>query len=179
MAHNMIWRNKLLNFIKKHPHKVVAEVGVARGVTTELLLKNLPDIKLYYCVDPWIEYSGYNLTGQDMFNGCHEETMKRIGSFQDKTEVLKMTSESAAPHIKDESLDFVFIDANHAYEYVKQDIALWVPKVKIGGVVSGHDYTGDQKAVRYGVKRAVDELFKGKFELMGTIWHFVKDGTEI
>ena len=54
----------------------------------------------------------------------------------------------------DESIDFLFIDADHSYEAVKKDLELWYPKVKHGGVISGHDYTEP-----CGVKMAVDAFF--------------------
>lgn len=56
---------------------------------------------------------------------------------------------------KNETLDFVFIDASHEYKDVKDDIINWLPKVKIGGVLAGHDYQ-----VFGGVTMAVNELFK-------------------
>lgn len=67
---------------------------------------------------------------------------------------VRMTSIEAAKTYQDSSLDVVFIDACHEYECVKEDIAAWLPKVKSGGYLSGHDYpwsSGDA------VKRAVDE----------------------
>ena len=55
---------------------------------------------------------------------------------------------------EDNSLDFVFVDANHEYKFVKQDISLWLPKVKIGGTLAGHDY-------EFEVEKAVNELLPG------------------
>ena len=65
-----------------------------------------------------------------------------------------------------ESVDFVYIDANHSYTYVRDDIQTWLPKVKKGGIIGGHDYDwsdaefGDELAV----KRAVDEAFGDKVQ---------------
>jgi predicted O-methyltransferase YrrM len=60
-----------------------------------------------------------------------------------------MSSLEAAAQFEDNSIDFVFIDAAHEYEFVKEDIAAWYPKVKPGGLFAGHDYnwTGVHKAV--------------------------------
>lgn len=57
---------------------------------------------------------------------------------------------------KDGSLDFIFIDASHTYEAVKQDINAWFPKLKKGGMMAGHDYDWPE------VRRAVDEYFSGR-----------------
>jgi hypothetical protein len=46
----------------------------------------------------------------------------------------------AVKDFKDESLDFAFIDGNHSFEYVINDIAEWSKKVRVGGIISGHDY---------------------------------------
>ena len=61
----------------------------------------------------------------------------------------------AAATYPDQSLDFVFLDADHDYESVKADIAAWLPKVKPGGILAGHDYMCGWP----GVDRAVAEAF--------------------
>jgi predicted O-methyltransferase YrrM len=67
----------------------------------------------------------------------------------------RMTTNEAVHLFKDESLDGVFIDADHSYEAVKLDIQNWMPKVRKGGILAGHDYTSAWP----GVIRAVDEIF--------------------
>jgi predicted O-methyltransferase YrrM len=68
--------------------------------------------------------------------------------------VIKATSKAAAKKFANESLDVVFIDLDHSYEAVKEDIQLWVTKVKKGGYIAGDDYHENWK----GVIQAVDEL---------------------
>jgi predicted O-methyltransferase YrrM len=70
--------------------------------------------------------------------------------------LIEAESVAASGMYPDASLDFVFIDANHTYEAVKRDIDAWLPKMKPGGIISGHDYTvwGD-----FGVIQAVTEKF--------------------
>ena len=78
-----------------------------------------------------------------------------------------MTSEQAALAMPDETLDFCYIDADHRYEAVKRDIEMWLPKVKHGGVICGHDYVTDGEIYNksdgsliglFGVKKAVTEF---------------------
>ena len=79
-----------------------------------------------------------------------------------------MTSEEASKHFENESLDFVFIDGLHDYESVKNDISYWYPKVKVGGIISGHDYCAG-----WGVMPAVDEWCTSnnyKIEVDGVCW---------
>lgn len=71
---------------------------------------------------------------------------------------IKATSKSASKKFADESLDVVFIDLNHSYESVKEDIQLWLPKVKKGGILAGDDYHENWP----GVIQAVDELLYGR-----------------
>lgn len=65
------------------------------------------------------------------------ENMKPVENYFN---VLKMSSVDSAATFQDASLDFVFIDAAHEYENVMADIAVWLPKVKVGGILAGHDY---------------------------------------
>lgn len=69
---------------------------------------------------------------------------------------VELNSEEASKTFKDESIDFIFIDANHEYLEVLKDLQLWYPKIKKTGVLSGHDYWADD------VKKAVNEFFNGK-----------------
>jgi len=94
---------------------------------------------------------------------------------------MRMTSEKAVTYFKDETLDFVYIDANHSYESCKQDIALWWPKVKKGGIFSGHDYLNEELPEgSFGVKRAVDEYIKEQKQVLFVIsqdwptWYIIK-----
>lgn len=72
-----------------------------------------------------------------------------------------LTSVEGSKQFADASLDFVYIDANHSYEAVKEDIAIWRPKVRAGGFIGGHDYAPEHR----GVMLAVNELQKTVNEL--------------
>ena len=72
---------------------------------------------------------------------------------------IKMSSLEAVKFFPDKSLDFVFIDASHEYNDVKNDILAWKPKVKIGGILSGHDYWTDEHSW-LDVRKAVNEILK-------------------
>ncbi len=63
--------------------------------------------------------------------------------------------------------DIVFVDADHLYNSVKEDILTWIPHVKEGGMLAGHDYGGRHR----GVKKAVDEIFGlENIEIIQDIW---------
>ncbi len=138
--------------------KVGLEMGVYRGLNAMGLLGHYPDLHLWlvdsYCrFDDTLEsWSNFDLAQ------AVEKTVYDTQQFHDRRKILIMNSEDAAQLIRDRSLDFVFIDGSHQYEHVKRDIELWEPKVRVGGLLMGHDYDGaGDRRKRFGVKRAVDE----------------------
>jgi cephalosporin hydroxylase len=85
-----------------------------------------------------------------------------------KLNIIRALSKEAITSYTDNSLDFVFIDATHSYESVKEDIRLWLPKIKYGGYIGGHDYNPKDWA---GVVQAVNESFsKDKLEIIDSSW---------
>lgn len=90
----------------------------------------------------------------------YNEFLANLKPVEQYVNPVRMTSLAAAAIYADNSLDFVFIDAQHDYDSVRADILAWWPKVKLGGIIAGHDYnTGpDENGVDYGVGRAVREL---------------------
>lgn len=92
------------------------------------------------CVDTWegsIEHTGM----QEIVDGTLYETfISNISPVKEVINPIRMESIKAAALYEDASLDFVFIDADHTYEGVKQDIIAWLPKLKNGGILAGHDY---------------------------------------
>lgn len=146
--------------------KIGVEIGVHRGDLSWRLLGSNRNIFLYM-VDPWEECapdSSY-MTTEDHINRFtqeeHDEAMRQamnnVHLFSGQYKVLRMTSEEAAKQFADETIDFVFIDGDHSYEGCSSDISLWYPKLKEGGLLSGHDY---REGRNYGVMQAVHEFSK-------------------
>jgi hypothetical protein len=79
---------------------------------------------------------------------------------------IQMFSVQASKLYNDKSLDFVFLDADHKYETIKADIQHWLPKIKPGGIIGGHDYSQSFP----GIPKAVNEFFPGKFKVIGDSW---------
>ena len=117
------------------------ELGVETGKYAEVLLKGNPNLTDLYLVDAWKAYQGYrDHVTQSKVDGLLQTAIDRLLPFQKKTHFLRSFSLDAAKNFKDMSLDFVYIDANHALPYVMDDICAWEPKVRKGGIVAGHDY---------------------------------------
>ena len=110
------------------------------------------------CIDTW-KGSSEHVNYEDIkLNNLYELFIKNTSSLSSVINPIMMDSISASKKYEDNSIDFVFIDANHSYDYVKKDIEAWFPKVKNGGVISGHDYHKNWPEVI----KAVDEFFLGK-----------------
>lgn len=97
-----------------------------------------------------------------------EEFLKNIEPVKDIVKMLHMDSISASQHFADNSLDFVFIDGSHLYEAVLADINAWLPKVKTGGIIAGHDIDGPEEF--NGVRQAVEEVFGKDFDVVNPDW---------
>jgi predicted O-methyltransferase YrrM len=160
-------RTELAKYFGELGFKVGAEIGVAYGNYSKVLLDNIPGLKLY-CIDSWTAIEGYDHRGWK-FVEMFAQVQKVLSGYN--CEFIKKFSMDAVRDFKDGSLDFVFIDANHRYEYVKDDIREWAKKVRIGGIVSGHDYYTREGSDVLGVIQAVDEYVKEHgYELKLTPW---------
>jgi hypothetical protein len=115
------------------------EVGSFKGEFARTILEKWQGT--LYMVDAWYELEDYNdMSNIGLNQDAYLEAMRSINEFRDRAYMLRCLSKQAVDLFPDESLDFVYIDANHEYSYVVEDIKLWYPKVKKGGIVAGHDY---------------------------------------
>lgn len=147
-------RNKLPILFRDAGFKVGAEIGVQQGQYSKRLCKLIPGLKLY-AIDSWKAFPGYREhINQDMFDGFYKEALEVLAPYN--CTLIREWSVEAAKQFDDGSLDFVYIDADHDFANVVKDIAAWSPKVRKGGVVSGHDFKlMKNKAARHHVVQAV------------------------
>lgn len=135
-----------------------AEVGVELGLYSEVLLKANPELHLA-CIDPW-EAEAYEPgvhavdKEQGVFDARYDECRGRLIHYN--VDIIRTRSLDALDLFPDESLDFVYIDANHDFPNFTNDLHQWTKKVKIGGIVSGHDYAIFSYKKHNHVKRALD-----------------------
>lgn len=136
------------------------EVGSWKGKSSAFMAVEIANSKKdieFFCVDIWEENEEYRHEGiKSSLYDVFIENMKPLDKYYTP---LKMPSLKAAQKFEDKSLDFVFIDASHQYENVKDDIITWLPKVKNGGIIAGHDYYVAGYDYFPGVKQAVNEIF--------------------
>jgi len=133
------------------------EVGVAFGGHSEAILKQT-QVQRLVGVDSYSHREGYddpmNLS-QPAFDAMHQRTTQRMDPFGKRFSLLRKDSPQAAKVFDDQLFDFVYLDADHSHDGVWRDLCAWAPKVRVGGIIAGHDYGhGDFP----GVKRAVDRF---------------------
>ena len=148
------------------PNGIGVEIGVKRGYASKHILEHTSTQHLYM-IDPWI----WNFNEQNLYSGTKPKKKNKAPDkeldnnpdqdygyvvsqfserFPQKYTIIRKNSEDAIGEIPD-YLDFVFIDGDHSYEYVTKDLLSWVPKIRSGGLVIGHDwwikFPGVEKAV--------------------------------
>jgi hypothetical protein len=117
---------------------VGAEIGTERAAYAETLCKANPNLTLY-CVDPWKHYSGYrDHVSQRKLDSFYEITKEKMKPYDCR--IIRKFSVEAAELFRGRTLDFVYIDANHDLQNVVNDLYAWWPKVKMGGIIAGHDF---------------------------------------
>lgn len=125
------------NLLRELGYKKGAEIGVEKGQFSQILCQNIPDLELT-CVDSWTKIPGYRERHNAIQDSNYQITISRLSPYH--CHVIKGFSTDVAKTIPNESLDFVYIDANHEFRHCTDDISDWSKKVRKGGIVSGHDF---------------------------------------
>lgn len=172
---------ELVKRLPKDGDLIGIEIGVRYGKNAKQILDTAPNIKTLYLIDPWAkppEGDSYYNSGDGIadrppgyWKKCYRDFSNRMKPYQDRIEIMRMTSDKAWHEIPAIKFDFIFIDGDHSYEGVKNDIMLYYPRLKKGGIMGGHDY--DHPRIGQ-VRKAVDEMFEGMYELGGDMTWFVR-----
>ena len=153
----------------KNKKIVCLEIGTFRGENALNMFENL-NIKKLYLIDPWEKYVGYKEYDKEKLFKYFLETKKRLKKYLKKVIFIKKKTLEAVQNIPN-VFDFNYIDGNHEYEYVKEDIENYWKKLRKGGVLAGHDINLS------GVSKAFCE-FVSKYKLKPNIsnmdWWIIK-----
>jgi len=120
----------IMHLIK--PEMKICEIGVAEGISSENFLKAGCFL---YMIDPWENYEGCKEEYKQ--EEGYQKTLEMLKNF-DTYKIIKKKSDDAVNEVPND-LDLVYVDGNHAYEFVKRDIMNYWPKVKKGGWLTGDD----------------------------------------
>lgn len=142
------------------------EVGVYKGRSVLFFADSMRDRPcVIHAVDTWDESDWASHRPDEAVYQEFVGHAQRLGLVPPLV-IHRESSRDASARIVDASIDIVFIDAAHTYEGVRADIGLWLPKLKPGSVLSGHDYSGSFP----GVSQAVEEAFADRVKVTGTVW---------
>lgn len=132
-----IWRTDLYRKWSDDGVRRVAEIGVADGRNSLAICEAISQVELL-CVDPWMRYDGNPRGGpQSQHVGNYDLARQRLAGHR-VTFVMNFSMEAvrAVPY---DSLDAVYIDGHHSFDWVMQDLIEWSKRVRPGGWVAGHD----------------------------------------
>ena len=165
----------LIDLLEDRDVEQAAEIGVFKGDNAFALLDKL-DISFLVGVDPYVRYPEFDenlsnkigLMATVDLNEIRKKMLQRMKPFKDRFIFMHDFSLPVAEKYEDEIFDFVFIDGNHWYDYVLDDIHAWLPKVRPGGIIAGHDYIDK---INCGVIKAVeDSLEEYEVNLKAKVW---------
>lgn len=138
-----IGRDQVATLFSELGYRNGLEVGVFKGKFSEVLCKENPKAQVYG-IDPWLlsaHPTGVFVNGETQyyFDKCYNETIQRMKPYKNY-QIIKEYSVEAAKKFGDGSLDFIYIDAGHDFLNFTQDLGYWLPKIRKGGIMSGHDF---------------------------------------
>lgn len=148
----------------------IVEVGAWKGASTSYLAVEAQHKKMKIdVVDTWAGSEEHKEMSDIVENSLFGTFIDNLRPLINMINPIRSDSISASKMYADEFLDAVFIDADHRYESVKADILAWMPKVKNGGILAGHDYC----STHFGVMQAVNELVP-QSDIIRDCWYLIK-----
>ena len=162
----------LLDLITEYNVKRFAEIGIWKSDTVKTILNNKPNcLEEYWAIDPWLRkndlaYGHYCTQTQEEWDELYFTCCKLMLN-SSVLRVFRMNHEKASMLFPEQYFNLVFLDTDHFFEPACSEIDYWLPLVKTGGLLTGHDYISRTP----GVKMAVQLKFGDDYELLrSTMW---------
>ena len=154
---------------------VCAEIGVWKGDFSQLILELCQPRELHL-VDPWEFapnfpkrwYGGAKAKSQNDMDDIWRSVMQRFGMLPSVT-IHKRKSTEFAAECPDGYFDWIYVDGDHSYAAVLEDLECWYPKLKRGGYISGDDYYWRDENQDYSVRRAVEWFVASKISRLSAL----------
>lgn len=136
-------REDLGKIMEAEGFTIGAELGVKQGNYARVILTDWFSCNEYHLVDLWAHQENYKdiaNVAQDTQNEFYDETLEKLDPWKDKIRVCRNYTTSCAKLVEDDYFDFIYVDARHDFKGVFDDLVDWWPKLKVGGIIAGHDY---------------------------------------
>jgi predicted O-methyltransferase YrrM len=148
--------NLYSSMVKRYDNAKFLEIGSWKGRSASFMAVEIHNSNKsieFYCVDTWLGSDEHKNDEIIKSNSLYSEFLKNIEPVKHIIKPIRKSSLETVNDFKDETFDFIFIDAAHDYDNVSKDLEAWYPKLKIGGFFAGHDYGNGW----HEVERAVNE----------------------
>jgi len=148
------------------------EIGVASGNNALSMLREL-FVERLFLIDPYTAY--VDALGHADYSNDYSIAHAKLADYS-QVEWLRKTSETAIKELQEEKpFDFVYIDGNHSYEFVKKDLTLYYPLIRENGLIGGHDYTPFYEPVMRAVNEFAEESKLELHTIFPDWWFIVRD----
>ena len=136
-------RNQLGSILERENKTVGVELGVQGGYYSNIILSQWPSCREYHLVDLWAHQENYeDLANADQAeqDRLYNESIENTKDWKDKIRICRNYTSVCVEKMPDGHFDFVYVDARHDYKGVYEDVRAWWPKLRVGGIMAGHDY---------------------------------------
>ncbi len=148
-------RDQLASLFHELGFEQGVEVGVCDGTYSKILYDANPQLKNLWGIDPFTQLKDYrDYTRKSTIDAYHQKAVDLLGDLPNYHLIEKLSMD-AVNDFEDESLDFVYIDANHDFRHVTEDVDSWSKKVRKGGIIAGHDFAKTNGHSRMHVKHVI------------------------
>lgn len=168
----IVWAKKKIEEICPNKSALMVEIGVWKADFGHGMLSQMPNLH-WIGIDPFVIYDEKRrrMPNQNSWDAVFLRVQQKMRVFGERSELLRFSSQDAVDLVPD-GIDFLFIDGWHVYTQVMLEQELYVPKVRVGGIVSGHDYWYDpvKRAAHAYAERAGKAVRSEWFEGTGVWW---------
>jgi len=162
----------IIDLIKDVSNPIGLEIGSDVGDTICYLLDNNKELFMH-SVDPYENYIDWNGNNLNERENVYRFFLDRVKKFENRCTQHRMRSDDAVSLFDNNFFDFIFIDGLHTYDQLTKDCFNYYPKLKLGGLFCGHDYT-----VISGVHKAANEFANKVNKKISTtindVWYWYK-----
>ncbi len=160
--------SRLFLLEKIKPGYRCAEIGVFKGDFSEFILKMEPSE--LHLIDPWVSIidipARWHAIPQSDMDEIKRSVIDRF-STDSRVDVIQKHSIDALDNFDDNSLDWIYLDANHSFSFIQQDLETWWHKLKPGGYLCGNAYQDNDAQIRlldFGIIPAIDAFLEHHFD---------------